>query len=151
MIETRKVFHIRWIPLRVARQHVADVHRHLPKVVGGVIALGAFDGERLAGVIILGRPSARMLDCGEVLEVVRCATDGTPNSGSALYARARRLAHLLGVRLITYTLPSESGASLRGAGWIEDGVTAGGEWTRATRPRGEARQSGPKVRWRAKC
>ena len=31
-------------------------------------------------------------------------------------------------KIITYTLPEEGGASLRGAGWSNDGTTSGGVW-----------------------
>jgi len=55
----------RWIPLHRAREYVLDHHRHLPKVQGGIIALGCFDGSRLCGVAILGRPTARLFDMGE--------------------------------------------------------------------------------------
>ena len=142
---------VRWVPLRVARAFVADHHRHLPRVAGGVLALGVFDGARLCGVAILGRPSARMLDTGHTMELVRCATDGTDNAGSALYGRARRVAHALGMsRLVTYTLSTESGASLRGAGWVSEGQAGGGEWSRPARKRTQARHAEPKQRWSAR-
>ncbi len=141
----------RWIALHRARQYVSDNHRHLPKVQGGIIALGCYDGSRLCGVAILGRPTARLFDTGERIELVRCATDGTRNAGSALYGAARRLAAAMGIpSLITYTLPEESGASLRGAGWIEEAETRGGEWTRSSRTRADAKDARQKRRWRAK-
>ena len=148
MTETRPRLRVRYIPLHSARQFVADHHRHLPKVQGGIIALGCYDEGRLCGVAILGRPSARLFDDGERMELVRCATDGTPNSGSALYGAARRVCAALGMgQLVTYTLPEESGASLRGAGWREDGKTTGGEWTRRSRPRAAAHDARSKTRW----
>jgi hypothetical protein len=141
---------VRYVPLYSARQFVAEHHRHLPKVRGGIIAVGCYDAERLCGVAILGRPSARLFDNGERMELVRCATDGTSNAGSALYGAARRVSNALGMgQLVTYTLPEESGASLRGAGWVEDGQTAGGEWTRSARPRAAAHDPRAKTRWRA--
>ena len=148
MIEPRPRLDVRWIALRRAREFVLDHHRHLPRVQGGVLALGSYDGERLCGVAILGRPSARLFDTGEAMELVRCATDETPNAGSALYGRARRVAQVLGVSLLTYTLPEESGASLRGAGWVPDGSTDGGQWSREDRPR-TTLDARPKRRWRA--
>lgn len=144
---TQPALSVRWVTLRRARSYVAEHHRHLPCVAGGVLAIGAFDGSRLCGVAILGRPSARLFDRGDTMELVRCATDGTPNACSALYGRARRVAHALGVRLVTYTLPEEGGASLRGAGWTPDGATSGGEWSRTGRERGAARCAEPKLRW----
>jgi hypothetical protein len=63
---------------------------------------------------------AANLQNGSTVEVTRCcvkmeAPKGTP---SALYGACWRAARALGWRrLVTYTLQSESGASLRGAGW----------------------------------
>jgi hypothetical protein len=57
---------------------------------------------------------------GGVAEVVRCCVrDGSPKGTcSFLYAACWRAWRAMGGnRLITYTLQSESGASLRGAGW----------------------------------
>jgi len=85
-----------------------------------------------------GRPIARRLDDGTTLEVTRVATDGAANACSMLYGALRRAAVALGfVRLVTYTLPEEGGASLRASGWREDGAAAGGSWSVPTRPRGE--------------
>ena len=140
---------VRYCALHVARAYVAEHHRHLPRTVGGILALGCYDGARLCGVAIIGRPVARLFDDGETMELVRCATDGTRNAGSALYGRARRIAQLLGCRMITYTLPEESGASLRGAGWVDDGVAGGGQWSRKGRQRGNAARPERKRRWRA--
>lgn len=103
-----------------ASEFVANFHRHNLAPVGGVFAVGASDGTDLVGVAIVGRPTARGLQDGGTLEVTRCcvrdnAAKGTP---SALYAACWRAARALGWRrLVTYTLQTESGASLRGAGW----------------------------------
>ena len=91
----------------------------------------------LVGVAVVGRPVARMLDDGHTLEVVRVATDGSPNACSCLYAAAWQAAKALGYRrLVTYTQESESGASLRAAGWRVVAArppTPG--WSRPSRPR----------------
>lgn len=108
------------ITLREAAEFVTSFHRHNKAPQGGLFAAGASDGARLVGVAICGRPVARHMQDGGTVEVVRCcvvddAPKGTP---SALYAALWRAAKALGWRrLITYTLTSESGASLRGAGW----------------------------------
>ena len=99
---------------------------------------------------MLGRPIARLSDDAETADAIRCATDGTPNAGSALYARARRVCQALGLKgPHTHTLPEESGASLRGAGWTEIGETAGGDWSRDGRERDVSEIAGPKRRWTA--
>jgi hypothetical protein len=136
---------VRWIPLRVAIAFVRQHHRHRPRVAGGIVAVGAFEGAALVGVGILGR-GARM-DPPDVAEVTRVATDGTPHACSAIYARLRRVAQSLGFRALkTFTLPNEPGSSLRAAGATADGFTRGEEWDRPSRarPPGDAR---PKRRW----
>ena len=106
--------------LREACAFVTSFHRHNKAPQGGLFACGASDGERLVGVGIVGRPVSRHMQDGGTAEVVRCcvlddAPKGTP---SAIYGALWRAARALGWRrLITYTLQSESGASLRGAGW----------------------------------
>lgn len=106
--------------LREAGAFVASFHRHNKAPHGALFACAASDGARMVGVGICGRPVSRHMQDGGTVEVVRCcvvedAPKGTP---SALYGALWRAARALGWRrLITYTLQSESGASLRGAGW----------------------------------
>lgn len=116
---------------------VALHHRHNQPPVGHKFSIGVESGGQLVGVAMVGRPVARMLDDGLTLEVNRTATDGTPNANSMLYGAAWRATKALGYRkLVTYTQHSESGASLRAAGWrviAERKPTPG--WTRPSRPR----------------
>lgn len=103
-----------------ACEFVGNFHRHNVAPIGGVFAVGASDGTSLVGVAITGRPVARGLQDGTTLEVTRCCViDGAPKgTPSALYGACWRAARALGWRrLVTYTLQSESGTSLRGAGW----------------------------------
>jgi hypothetical protein len=100
------------------------------------------------GVAIVGRPVARLFDDGKTAEVIRVCTDGTKNACSFLYARSKRAAHALGfVRLVTYTLPTESGASLKGAGWKLKGRAGGGSWNRETRKRDDRAPLEQKLLW----
>lgn len=106
--------------LSEAIEFVGNFHRHNKAPSGGLFAVGVSDGERLVGVAIVGRPVARMLDNGQTAEVTRCCVldDAPKGSCSFLYSRCWQAARALGwCKLITYTLQSESGASLRGAGW----------------------------------
>lgn len=106
--------------LREANEFVASFHRHNKRVTGALFAVGCTDGEGLRGVAIAGRPVARMLQDGRTVECLRCCVlEGAPKGAcSFLYACLWRAARALGYRrLITYTLASESGASLRGAGF----------------------------------
>ncbi len=106
--------------LREACQFVTNFHRHNKAPPVSLFSLGASDGERMVGVAIAGLPVSRTLMDGETLEITRCCViDGAPKgSCSALYAACWRAARALGYRrVITYTLQTESGSSLRGAGW----------------------------------
>ncbi len=137
------------IELAEANAFVAERHRHHPPVVGHRFSIGAFLGEQLVGVVIVGRPVARMRDDGLTCEVTRLCTDGTKNACSFLYGAAARAAFALGfVRIGTYTLPDEGGASLRASGWRLIGERGGGEWTTPSRPRKTAKHpTSTKLLW----
>lgn len=142
-----------------ARAFVRTHHRHHPPPQGAILHLGCWSGNELVGVAFLGRPVSRMEQAGGAWELTRLATDGTRNACSALYGYARRVVQLLapGARLITYTLPEEGGASLRGAGWVEDGRVQGRDWAACARRESQPKlfDAGPqhpttdKLRWRA--
>ena len=138
-----------------AKSYVTRWHRHHPPSLGGVFQIGVADeAGQIRGVAMIGRPVARGLQDGFTLEVNRVATDGTPNACSALYGAAWRAAKALGWRkLITYTLASEGGASLRGAGWRVIGEREGRSWAKSSvnRPRDDNYNatSEQKVLWEA--
>lgn len=105
------------VPLTLARanEFVARHHRHNDPTNGHKFSIGLdVDGE-LIGVGIAGRPVARHLDDGNTLELRRvCVKNGQKNACSKLIARLRQIGMLMGYeKIITYTLQSESGASLR--------------------------------------
>lgn len=82
--------------------------------------------------------------------MTRLATDGTRNACSMLYGACWRAARALGWRrLVTYTLPSEGGASLRAAGWRLLGEAGGGSWSCESRPRVDRHPTQTKLRWEA--
>lgn len=138
------------ISLAEANAFVAEHHRHHRPVPGAKFCVAVAEGERVCGVAIVGRPIARMLDDGWTLEVNRTCTDGTKNANSALYGACRRVAFGLGYRrLITYTLPEESGESLRAANWKCLGERGGGKWSRGPRPRVDTHPLQPKLMWEA--
>jgi hypothetical protein len=150
----RSRLHIVPCTLKMANAFVAAHHRHNKPVAGAKITLGVADEQgTLRGVAIIGCPVARMLCDGWTLEVTRVATDGCPNACSALYGAARRIAFQLGYRrLITYTLQSESGASLRGAGWqcvAEVSPAKGHGWQSRPGREQQAVYELPKYRWEA--
>ncbi len=123
-------------------------HRtHVPPVACK-FQLGCANGDAMVGVIIVGRPVARMNQDGWTLEVTRCCTDGTKNAPSKLYAAAWRASRAMGYRrLITYTMVSEPGTSLRAAGWREIGTVRGRSWHTKTRPRVDKHPLQDKICW----
>ena len=136
------------IELKDANAFVDSLHRHHDPVHRDKFRVAAYDGDKLVGVVQIARPVSRMLDDGRTAEVVRLCTDGTKNACSFLYARAARAAAALGYdRIITYILETESGSSLRAAGWHFQTVTSGGEWSRPSRPRETTAPSCRKQRW----
>ena len=119
-----------------ANAFVKRVHRHHGSVVGHKFSIGAVFADKIVGVAIVGRPTARVLDDGLTLEVTRLATDGTRNACSFLYGACARAAFALGFKKIgTYILASEPGTSLTAAGWRLIGETRGGSWSRPSRGR----------------
>lgn len=138
------------VELAEANAFVRQHHRHHQPVPGAKFCLGVVKDETVVGVAIVGRPVARMLDDGLTLEVNRTCTDGTKNANSALYGACRRAAFALGYRkLVTYTLPSETGASLKAAGWRCLGEAGGGKWGRTNRPRVDTHPLQRKLKWEA--
>lgn len=132
---TDKLRHIR-IKLDEANAFVAEHHRHHKPAVGHLFSLGAVLGDKIVGVCIVGRPVARLRDDGLTAEVTRLCTDGTKNACSFLYGAAARAAFALGYKRIgTYILATESGVTLKAAGWRLIGEVKGRSWSCPSRPR----------------
>lgn len=138
------------ITLREARAFVAVHHRHHAAPQGGLFAIGVSKGGKVCSVVIVGRPVARLLCDGYTAEVTLLCSDGVANACSMLYAAAWRAARAMGYRrLVTYTLATEGGCSLRAAGWRCVGETGGGPWSRRERPRVDTHPLQTKLRWEA--
>jgi hypothetical protein len=138
------------VDLAEANAFVTEHHRHHKPVVGHKFSIGAAMGETIVGVVIVGRPVARMRDDGMTLEVTRLATDGTRNACSFLYGAAARACFALGYKRIgTYILKDEPGASLRAAGWRLIGEAGGGSWSVPSRPRVDKHPLQTKLLWEA--
>lgn len=144
------------VTLTEARAFVGKHHRHNLPPQGWLFGVGLTDGDRLRGVAIAGRPVARMLQDGRTIEVTRVCTDGVENGCSMLYGAITRAAKALGYqRAFTYTLQSESGASLKASNWRVDAeIGVQPSWSRESRPRVqvdlfglERRPPEPKIRW----
>lgn len=138
------------VTMREAAAFIREHHRHHPPPQGAKFAIGAaLDGE-VVGVAVVGRPVSRHLDDGWTVEVTRVATDGTRNACSKLYGASWRAARAMGYkRAVTYTLPEEGGASLKGAGWKCIGEAGGGSWDTpgSGRPRVDTHPTQKKLRW----
>ena len=135
--------------LREANDFVAQFHRHNGRTSrnGGKFAIGVSDGNRLLGVSIVGWPlSATYMD-GFTAEVLRVCVlpDSQKGANSFLYASCWRAWRAMGgKRLITYTLATESGSSLKGSGWKILHETKGhNDWAAKSRMDGKERQWQP--------
>ena len=136
------------ISFKEACMFVQKHHRHHIKPTGHKYAIACKKNDDIVGVVIVGRPVARMLDDGWTLEVIRCCTIGTKNACSFLYGAAWRAAKALGYKkLITYILDTESGSSIKGAGWKCIGKAGGRSWSRKTRPRIDMHPTQQKIRY----
>jgi hypothetical protein len=136
------------ISLRDANAFVEKYHRHHGGRRVHRFAVSVQSGAICVGVAIAGNPISKALCDGRTLEVSRTCTDGTANVNSMLYGACWRAARAMGYdRMYTYTLPEESGVSLRAAGFRQDGLTEGRPWNRPKRPRAVNYPVGPKIRW----
>lgn len=138
----------------VVFEFIQKHHRHHRKPVGWKFGAVAECGRVLVGVAVVGRPVSRVIQAAEpaTWEVTRVCTAGDRrlryNASSALYGACAREARRRGQRkLITYTLESELGTSLRAAGWVEVARTKGGSWSNPSRPRTDKAPTCRKVRW----
>jgi hypothetical protein len=134
-----------------AHTFIDDHHRHHCSPLGEKFCIGLNDGERVVGVVTVGRPVARHYDDGYTAEVTRCCVlEGVPNGCSMLYGAGWRAAKAMGyTRLITYTLASESGTSLRASGFKCLGECGGGSWSRKERLRVDKHSTEQKLLWEA--
>jgi hypothetical protein len=137
------------LELRELNAFVAEHHRHHKPVQGHRFSIGAEIEGKLCGGASVGRPVARLTDAKQTLEVTRLVTDGTKNACSFLYAAAARVGKELGYKKIqTFILDSETGVSLRAAGWKLESISGGGDWTRVSKPdRRQDQPQCPKQKW----
>lgn len=149
------------IQFKEAGAFVNMLHRHHVKPQGHKFSIAATNDRVLwddpafleewpemlnvVGVAIVGRPVSRHIDYHKTLEVTRLCTDGTKNACSFLYAHAWKIVKEKGFeRLITYILESESGSSVRAAGFEFAHTTPGGTWDSKNRPRVDKHPTVPK-------
>jgi hypothetical protein len=138
---------------KAAAAYVSKYHRHCAPQKGwkfGISLRGPRGG--LLGVVVVARPVARTLDDGYTAEITRLCTRGKKNACSRLYAAARRAAFAMGYsRIITYTLASETGSSLRASGFEAVAAVRDQVWQRPNRHRESITPAGRKVRWESRA
>lgn len=142
------------VTLAEAKQFINEWHRHNKPPVGWRWGHAVSNGGLLIAVAMVGRPVARKIDHKTVVEVNRLCVhpdlDGALvwNAASQLYGAAAREAKRRGFsKIITYTLESEKGTGLLGAGWTAEATTRGGTWNRPSRARQDSAPTCKKIRW----
>lgn len=142
------------VSIKEAMEFVRQNHRHCSAPQGHKFSIGlvAGDGARI-GVAIASIPKARALNDGRTLELNRICCDPVYcHAASKLCAATIRVGKEMGYhRFVTYTLPQESGSSLRAVGFLRDGLTSARPlgWNCRNRPRRtpEKYPTGVKIRW----
>ena len=136
------------ITFREASDYINRLHRHHRATVGCKFCISVVDDNgQIHGVAVCGRPVSRRYDDGYTLEVNRVCSDGTRNVCSMLYGACCRIAKEMGYRkVITYTLVSEDGASLKASNFICEGEAGKPHWT-GCRNRGQDIPAEMKNRW----
>ena len=148
---------LRIIPLsfREAKSYVQRYYRHNAAPQGHKFSIGLFSPseDTYIGVAIASIPKARHLNDGFTLEINRvCCDPAFSNACSKLYGAAIKAGKAMGyTRFITYTLPEESGSSIKAVGFRLDGIVPEreGGWRRGGRVRSSPCRApaGPKLRW----
>lgn len=138
------------VTLAIAKSFTGEFHRHHGPASGHKFSIGVKDADgKLRGIVCVGRPVNNHLDTGLTAEVTRLCTDGYPNACSMLYSAAWRASKAMGyTRIVTYILESESGISLRAAGWLLVNPSCGGmPWNCKNRKRADSHPLVKKQRW----
>jgi len=136
-----------------ACEYINSMHRHNVAPQGHKFSIELTSLGFRVGVLIASEPKARHLNDGYTLELNRCCADERyHNVCSALNGKAVRMGKEMGYRrFISYTLMTESGASLKGSGFRKDGIVKGKKegWSSKSRPRKmpERYPIGDKQRW----
>ena len=144
------------ITLKKAKEYINKNHRHNMAALGHKfsICLVVPDEKEPIGVVLASVPKAReTAKDNYILEINRCCVNQRYDSAcSRLYALAIQAGKSMGYqKFITYTLPTESGSSLKAVGFKLDGITSASPrgWATPSRPRKtpERYPVGEKLRW----
>ncbi|MBN8203906.1 MULTISPECIES: XF1762 family protein [Bacillaceae] len=138
------------ISFKEAKNFIDQHHRHCVAPHGHKFSVGLWDTDVLVGVAIAGLPIARHNNDGFTLEITRCCLKSSiyKNGVSRLISSIYQAGKAMGYRrIVTYTLDEESGVSLRACGFKLEGLSKGGSWNSAARPRIDKGPTGPKKKW----
>lgn len=118
-LAARQQLHTRPLTLAEANQLVEHWHRHHKRMQGHRFSIGTYTSDGTChGAAIIGRPVGGGKHQLLIAKVSRLVSDGTPNACSHLYGAAARAAKAMGyLRIQTFILAGETGASLKAAGW----------------------------------
>jgi len=118
----------------LARETIKEQHSPFDGFVGWRFGIGAYDGDGLVGVVIVGNPTAPTLQARGAWEVTRLCTWGHKNAASFLLGAAWKEAQRRGCAyLVSYTRHDETGTSYRAAGWREAAKVKGRPHTTGNR------------------
>lgn len=133
---------------------VDEHHRHHGSPLSYKFGIAVWNGSVRVGVAVVGRPVSRLIQQAEprTLEVTRVTCWGDArlrrNASSKLYGACARTARIAGAdKLITYTLETENGSSLKASGFTAVATSRGGSWSRPARRRTDSAPTCPKTRW----
>lgn len=137
-----------------AKRFITDHHTHNGAPVAWRWGGGIYNGDLLMGVIWIGRPVARALCQATIVEVNRLCFRrdyplGMRHGGCSMaYRWAEATARDKGfAKIVTYTLETESGYTLRAARWKPEAKVRGKSWNSPSRPRIDKAPTCDKVRW----
>lgn len=146
--------HVEKILYRTAKRFISQYHYLGYAPPGCRFALGVFVGRTLVGVMIFGRPVARLEDQDTTLELTRMAL--IPNTPKNSCSKALSLAekwikqnHPEFTRLIAYsdTEQEHKGTIYKAANWKETGKTQGHSWSCPSRRRDRGQIGGDKLKF----
>jgi hypothetical protein len=127
---------------RAANAFIAQHHRHHAPPRGDIFRVGVMAGEKIVGVVIVGRPSSRVLQGRDAIcEITRLCVlpldaGGARNAASFLEGRACKAAFAIGYRkVITYIRRDEKGMSVKAAGFRTVAEASGRSWDTPSRRR----------------
>jgi hypothetical protein len=144
--------HVKKISWKTARRMI-EAHHYLGYAPCGCkFALGIYVETELMGTMIFGRPTARLEDQKNTLELTRMFLFDSPkNSESKSLGLAERWIkkNRLETRLISYTDTAQghTGTIYKAANWVQVRITKSGSWIRDGRPNRRGVIGGEKLKF----